>query len=357
MDGVPAGRRPAGRTAGRGLAARACPGALDLAVGDAARTLAGLDLARWNPEVPALLAGLGEDRPGARAARRPRPARALGAGPGAAAGRRPRPRDGRRARGGGQPRPGRRAATRRCARSPTPSGTPRPPRSTGSRGEPSAVASSAAMTEPITMNRVIHDAVRRDLDAAVHRAGAARDGDRARAAELDRAYAYLRGELTRHHEGEDDYVWPLLATVGVDAGPPGDDGVRARGHVRRAGRHRRPRCTPTRPPGPPPTPRPPGRASSAPRRSSNGTSPTRRGARAAARPAPRHPGVEGRREEAARGVRRVAGSFFAWLTDGMSDADRAYLRSTVPPPVVTVLSTVLGRSYTKQIAPVWRNGS
>jgi hypothetical protein len=37
---------------------RALSGSLDLAVGDAARTLAGLDLARWNPEVPALLAGL-----------------------------------------------------------------------------------------------------------------------------------------------------------------------------------------------------------------------------------------------------------------------------------------------------------
>jgi hypothetical protein len=37
---------------------RRTSGALDLAVGDAARTLAGLDLARWHPEVPALLAGL-----------------------------------------------------------------------------------------------------------------------------------------------------------------------------------------------------------------------------------------------------------------------------------------------------------
>lgn len=37
---------------------RAVSGALDLAVGDTARALAGLDLARWNPEVPALLAGL-----------------------------------------------------------------------------------------------------------------------------------------------------------------------------------------------------------------------------------------------------------------------------------------------------------
>ncbi|MGY1808373.1 hypothetical protein ACI8AF_13465 [Blastococcus sp. SYSU D00669] len=37
---------------------RAVSGQLDLAVGDAARTLADLDLARWNPEVPTLLAGL-----------------------------------------------------------------------------------------------------------------------------------------------------------------------------------------------------------------------------------------------------------------------------------------------------------
>jgi hypothetical protein len=37
---------------------RAVSGALDLAVGDAARTLARLDVARWHPEVPFLLAGL-----------------------------------------------------------------------------------------------------------------------------------------------------------------------------------------------------------------------------------------------------------------------------------------------------------
>jgi hypothetical protein len=39
---------------------RAVSGALDLAVGDAARTLARLDLARWHPEVPALLTGLAQ---------------------------------------------------------------------------------------------------------------------------------------------------------------------------------------------------------------------------------------------------------------------------------------------------------
>ena len=37
---------------------RSVSGALDLAVNDAVRTLTALDLARWHPEVPALLAGL-----------------------------------------------------------------------------------------------------------------------------------------------------------------------------------------------------------------------------------------------------------------------------------------------------------
>jgi len=39
---------------------RAAAGALDLAIRDAARALADLDLARWHPEVPALLAGLAQ---------------------------------------------------------------------------------------------------------------------------------------------------------------------------------------------------------------------------------------------------------------------------------------------------------
>ncbi|MCZ2860340.1 hypothetical protein [Blastococcus sp. VKM Ac-2987] len=42
---------------------RAVSGALDLAVGDAARTLVGLDLARWHPEVPGLLADLARPKP------------------------------------------------------------------------------------------------------------------------------------------------------------------------------------------------------------------------------------------------------------------------------------------------------
>jgi hemerythrin-like domain-containing protein len=213
------------------------------------------------------------------------------------------------------------------------------------------------MTEPITMNRVIHDAVRRDLtrlSTALSRAG---DGDRARAVELDRAYGFLHDELTRHHEGEDEYLWPWLASVGVDADllttmqseheamsaalaetgtamhayavtGSADDAAAARASVLRTQEtveqhltHEEQELEPL------------------------------------LRPHLDSPGWKAVEKKLRAVSPRVAGSFFAWLTDGMSDQDRAYLRSTVPPPVVAVLSKALGRSYTKQIAPIWRNGS
>jgi hypothetical protein len=59
LTGLPPGPPPVEDTL------RRVSGALDLAVGDAARTLAALDLARWNPEVPALLAGLARRTPAA----------------------------------------------------------------------------------------------------------------------------------------------------------------------------------------------------------------------------------------------------------------------------------------------------
>jgi hypothetical protein len=50
----------------------------------------------------------------------------------------------------------------------------------------------------------------------------------------------------------------------------------------------------------------------------------------------------------------VAGRFFAWVTDGMGDAERAYFRATVPPPVTFVLGHTLGRRYYREVAPVWK---
>ena len=38
----------------------------------------------------------------------------------------------------------------------------------------------------------------------------------------------------------------------------------------------------------------------------------------------------------------------------MTDEGRAYLRSTMPPPVTFLLSQLAGRAYHRDIAPAWQ---
>src|SRR3954451_12075256 len=74
------------------------------------------------------------------------------------------------------------------------------------------------MTAPMTMNRLIHAAVRRDLGRLSAALESFPAGDLARARDLERAFANLRDQLTHHHVGEDRWVWPMLAGTGVDRG-------------------------------------------------------------------------------------------------------------------------------------------
>jgi hemerythrin-like domain-containing protein len=211
------------------------------------------------------------------------------------------------------------------------------------------------MTEQLTMNRLIHAAVRRDLDRLAAALDTFPDGDRARARDLDRAFVNLRRELTRHHEGEDTHVWPMLSHAGVDGrllsemesehhamaealsesggamtsfavSGTGADAATARASVARTqavvARHLTHEEDELEPQLHPLT----------------GT--------------PEWKAVE---KKLSRHPPSVAGPFFAWLTDGMSDSHRAFLRTLVPAPVVTVLSTLFGRRYNHDIAPIWRH--
>jgi hemerythrin-like domain-containing protein len=213
------------------------------------------------------------------------------------------------------------------------------------------------MTAPMTMNRVIHGAVRRDLarlDAAL---AAFPDGDRDRARDLQRAYGYLRAELTRHHEGEDDHVWPMLGKAGVDAellrtmesehsamaSALADTDAAMRGFAESASA-----------------------ADAAEVRSSLArtreiTDQHLRHEETELEPqllphleSPEWKAVEKQLRKASPSV---AGSFFAWITDGMGDEEQTYLRKTVPSPVVFLLSRVFGRRYRREVAPVWRGGT
>ena len=212
------------------------------------------------------------------------------------------------------------------------------------------------MTEPMTMNRVIHGAVRRDLGRLSTALDGLRDGDRDRAQALDRAFANLRRELTQHHQGEDRHVFPMLTSLGVepaliatmesehsamsdalvdtsaamgalarsasaaDAAAARASVVRTRAvvdqHLTHEEEELEPQLTPHL-------------------------------------QSPEWKAVE---KKLSRQPPGVAGRFFAWVTDGMSDEHRAYLKATVPTPVVVVLSRTFGRRYYRDVAPVWEAG-
>src|SRR4029077_14937463 len=69
---------------------------------------------------------------------------------------------------------------------------------------------------PMTMNQVIHAAVRRDLTRLDRALDAFPSGDAERANQLARAYRFVRHQLTDHHQSEDDLIWPVIAELGVD---------------------------------------------------------------------------------------------------------------------------------------------
>ena len=210
------------------------------------------------------------------------------------------------------------------------------------------------MAEMMTMNRVIHEAVRRDFARLEAALAAAPDGDLARARRLERAYANLHRELVQHHEGEDRIVFPYLATVGIpsDLLTAMDDEHHAMANALGETRE----------------------AVSA--YASSGSAADAERARASVSRTrsvvDRHldheetelepllePHLESEEWKAVEKRLRpkslaVSGRFLAWIQDGMSNEGRSYLRGTIPPPVTAVLGRVAGRAYHRDVAPVWR---
>src|SRR3954453_21869227 len=70
-------------------------------------------------------------------------------------------------------------------------------------------------SQSMSMNKVIHCAVRRDLrrfNTALEKFPA---GDHARAAALHVAWQNFDAQLTEHHVGEHEVAWPALKAIGV----------------------------------------------------------------------------------------------------------------------------------------------
>ena len=207
----------------------------------------------------------------------------------------------------------------------------------------------------MSMNKVIQAAFRRDLDRFLSALARFRDGDAARAEQLGRAWDNFDFQLTKHHEGEHEIAWPALAQVGVTRADDRPDGRRARGdgraavcrarvddraadrsdHRQRAdGTHRD------------------GRAQDRHQRA-----PRPRGARAQPvyQAKKDDPAIKEMGKKFSKVPPKEGGVFFAWLTDGVSPEAQAGIDATIPAPVRAIVSGLLGRSYKKEIAPVWRS--
>ena len=207
----------------------------------------------------------------------------------------------------------------------------------------------------MTMNRVIHAAVRRDLARLEAALDAAPDGDRVRASQLKAAYANLYRELKHHHVGEDNLVFPFLARV-----EGASDLVRVMEEEHEAMATALAEA---------------GTAMTA--YASTASAPDAHAARDAVLRAhevvERHlhheeadleplmlPHLESPEWKAVEKRLRPAsladsGRWMAWVQDGMPEEERAYFRSTIPAPVTFLLSRVAGRSYYREVAPAWRD--
>jgi hemerythrin-like domain-containing protein len=211
------------------------------------------------------------------------------------------------------------------------------------------------MESSITMNQVIHGAVRRDLQRLASALERVQDGDAARAQDLERAYTNLCEQLVHHHRGEDRWIFPMLEKVGVspdllatmesehvtmsaalaesreamatfaasgsraDATAARDSVVRTQAVVEQHLDHEEKELEPV------------------------------------LRPHVESPEWKEVEKKLSRQPPSVAGPFFAWLTDGMRDEHRTFLRQTVPAPVTLIMGRVFGRRYNREIAPVWRS--
>jgi hemerythrin-like domain-containing protein len=210
------------------------------------------------------------------------------------------------------------------------------------------------MTEHLTMNTIIHAAVRRDLDRFTEALKSFPDGSAERARQLMTAWRNFHKQLDDHHHDEETIFWPALREVGADESLVGDLGgehelmltqlgsagvamealalepsadkaqlaLSSLGELRAAVEshfeHEERELEPFT-------------------ASKIGTEPLKRAMKQVRRA---HPATE-------------QGVFMAWLQDGADPGTRSALAKTIPPPVLFLFSRVLGRSYSREIAPVW----
>lgn len=207
---------------------------------------------------------------------------------------------------------------------------------------------------PMSMNKTIHRAVRRDLARFRLALDAFVDGDRERAAALHRAWQNFDDQLTEHHQGEHEISWPALDALGVagatigtfdaeheamaaDLATAGDALARLRASASRsdadeaaAALQRLQVTTLTH------LDHEEAETEVLLTRQADDPALTRMSKQFSRRSGP-----------------VKAGTFLAWLQDGATAEEMSALRANVPRPVLTVVGGLFGRRYRTEVAPVW----
>jgi hemerythrin-like domain-containing protein len=207
----------------------------------------------------------------------------------------------------------------------------------------------------MSMNKVIHAAVRRDLARFRTALDAFAEGDRDRAAALHRAWTNFDAQLTEHHEGEHEIAWPAMKAIGI-SGPTIEsfdtehEAMAADLATTRAAMTTFSR-TATRADA--------DAAAASMERLQTTTVTHLDHEETETEPAlTQHHGDPAMKEMGKKFSRRTgvskAGTFFAWVDDGATPAEKSALRQSVPGPVLEIIGGIFGRQYRKEIAPVWR---
>lgn len=205
----------------------------------------------------------------------------------------------------------------------------------------------------MSMNTAIHHAFRRDLDRFVAALGRFPASDSARGAALGRAWDNFDFQLTKHHTGEHETAWPALAKVGVSREVldqmDAEHDVMAERLAAARGAMTALRADPSAA----------NAATAAAAMSELRTVATEHLDHEEREIEPvllskrDDPTIKAMGKEFAKVGPKEGGVFFAWVLDGADPAAAASIRSTIPGPVLAILKGVFGRSYTKQVAPVW----
>ncbi|NPC43630.1 hemerythrin domain-containing protein [Nocardioides sp. zg-1230] len=210
------------------------------------------------------------------------------------------------------------------------------------------------MTGTLSINQVIHAAVRRDVGRTEQALRTLPDGDTARARQIRTAWRNLVRELTHHHEAEDEHVWPFLQSRGVDLTLLEEMEAE---HVAMKQ----------------------ALASVSTSLDSVVAAPSTFNAAAAADEVARaRVVINGHLDHEERDVEGPMGDLaddeefkamtkklrpaspvdaansLAWMQDGAGQRERSSLRAAIPGPVITLLTLLLARRYRREVAPVWR---